>query len=75
MNIIKKAFLRTLAALFLAIGGSCLVTGGINLVQSSNNISSNVTVVVIGIVLLMVFVCLEIGVVVYEVSLKNDEGG
>ena len=35
MNKIKKAFLRTLAALFLAIGTSCMVTGGINLAQSN----------------------------------------
>lgn len=74
MNIIKKTFLRTLAALFLAIGASCLVTGGINLAQSNSNLGSNVTIVVVGIVLLMIFMIIEMGITIYEVSLTNDGG-
>ena len=74
MNKIKKAFLRTLAALFLAIGSSCMVTGGINLAQSNINLGSNVTIVVVGILFLAVFMIVEMGIVIYEVSLTNDGG-
>ncbi|GMQ49641.1 hypothetical protein [Vibrio sp. 10N] len=74
MNIIKKTFLHSLAALFLAIGASCLVTGGINLAQSNSNLGSNVTIVVAGIVLLMIFMVIEMGITIYEVSLTNDGG-
>lgn len=74
MNKIKKAFLRTLAALFLAIGSSCMVTGGINLAQSNTNLGSNVTIVAVGILFLAVFAIVEMGIVIYEVSLTNDGG-
>ncbi len=75
MNIIKKAFLRALANVFLAIGAGVLVTGGINLAHSNSYIASNVAIVVFGFLFLTVYVLIEIGVVAAQViSEKSDSG-
>ncbi|NGZ68937.1 hypothetical protein G6Z92_18650 [Vibrio aestuarianus subsp. cardii] len=75
MNIIKKAFLRAFANVFLAIGAGIMVTGGINLVSTADNIPMNVITISVGIAFMLAYVIIDVGLVICDMVQNNDGDG
>jgi hypothetical protein len=72
MNIIKKAFLRAFANVFLAIGAGIMVTGGINLVSTADNIPMNVITIAVGIAFMLAYVIIDVGLVIGDMVQNSD---
>lgn len=72
MNIIKKAFLRAFANVFLAIGAGIMVTGGINLVSTADNIPMNVITIAVGIAFMLAYVIIDVGLVIVDMVQNSD---
>lgn len=75
MNIIKKAFLRALANVSLAIGAGIMVTGGINLVSTADNIPMNVITIAVGIAFMLAYVIIDVGIVIHDMVQQDDGDG